>query len=370
MSADGTESQPTSAPPTAPPPVNPLAGAAPPTGAPVQPTAPAAAAGVAASNPYWDGQRYLQWDGQRWLTWNGVAWVDAGAPQTPAIPVAPVAQQPQVAPQPVAPGYAPPVVPAPAYAVPYGAVPRGPQNGLGTAALVLGILAILFALTPITYWVSLVLGPLALIFGLIGRSRANSGDATNKGAAMAGIVMGVVAIIACIFWIFFWIFFINRAVDSAVDTLNSASRALAGIGVVGGATPTQLGQTIPYDDGLTVKLGPPTSFTPSGTSVGSSQGETAFTMTVTVKNGTSTKYEPLLFAIDARAGSPQRPCEQVFDPVGGVGSLNSLTSVPPGQEISASVGFSCAATPGSVLDVEVTPTVLKYQQVTQVGSLP
>lgn len=65
-----------------------------------------------------------------------------------------------------------------------------PRNGLGTASLVLGIIGLLFG--------GCILGPLAIIFGGIGISRANQGQATNKGVAIAGLVLGIVG---TIFWL-------------------------------------------------------------------------------------------------------------------------------------------------------------------------
>lgn len=68
-----------------------------------------------------------------------------------------------------------------------------PQNGLGTASMVLGILACaLFCLYGV---VSLVLGVLAVVFGVKGRRKAESGLADNHGQAQAGFVMGIVGIV-------------------------------------------------------------------------------------------------------------------------------------------------------------------------------
>ncbi|MGW1728514.1 hypothetical protein ACWCQK_37220 [Streptomyces sp. NPDC002306] len=65
------------------------------------------------------------------------------------------------------------------------------NNGLGTAGLVLGILsAIVFCLWPI----AIVLGVLAVIFGVIGRKRGNRGEASNGGQALAGAICGGVGI--------------------------------------------------------------------------------------------------------------------------------------------------------------------------------
>ncbi|MGC5564590.1 DUF4190 domain-containing protein [Streptomyces sp. FR-108] len=66
-----------------------------------------------------------------------------------------------------------------------------PSNGLGTASLVLGIVAAVgFCLWP----VALVCGVLALIFGGIGRGRARRGQATNAGQALAGMICGAVGV--------------------------------------------------------------------------------------------------------------------------------------------------------------------------------
>ncbi|MEU1370333.1 hypothetical protein ABZ454_29920 [Streptomyces sp. NPDC005803] len=68
----------------------------------------------------------------------------------------------------------------------------GPSNGMGTAAMVLGILAIcLFCVYGIP---SVVLGTLALIFGIIGRKRAGRGEADNGGQALAGVILGSIGI--------------------------------------------------------------------------------------------------------------------------------------------------------------------------------
>lgn len=86
-----------------------------------------------------------------------------------------------------APGYPP--APYPVYGV---AVPM-PRNGMGTAALVLGILSVVLCWA---YWTGVVLGILAIIFGGVGLARANSGQATNRSSALAGLILGIIAIAA------------------------------------------------------------------------------------------------------------------------------------------------------------------------------
>ncbi len=88
-----------------------------------------------------------------------------------------------------------------------------PQNGLGTAALVLGILSIcLFFLYGV---VSLVLGTLAVIFGVKGRRRAARGEATNAGQAQGGFVTGIIGIVVGIAMMVLFGFVISKADDNS-----------------------------------------------------------------------------------------------------------------------------------------------------------
>ncbi|MCH0542542.1 DUF4190 domain-containing protein [Streptomyces sp. MUM 203J] len=124
--------------------------------------------------------------------------VAPGGPAQPApgpygYPAAPAAGQPGT-------GYG---YPGPAgypdtsgYPAPYGpggwGAPAQPNNGLGIASMVLGIIAV------VTCWawgLGVVLGVLALIFGIIGQRRAKRGEATNGGMAVAGIATGAVGIV-------------------------------------------------------------------------------------------------------------------------------------------------------------------------------
>ncbi|WP_228976788.1 DUF4190 domain-containing protein [Streptomyces sp. DH12] len=79
------------------------------------------------------------------------------------------------------------------YAAPYGAGAWGPApaNGLGVASMVLGIVSIVGCWM---YGLGIVLGVLALIFGIVGRKRVRRGEANNGPIATAGIVTGAVGI--------------------------------------------------------------------------------------------------------------------------------------------------------------------------------
>ncbi|MET8829173.1 DUF4190 domain-containing protein [Streptomyces sp. NPDC004610] len=95
-------------------------------------------------------------------------------------------------------GYPSPAYP-PAPPVGYPQAPAGyvvavqPSNGLGTTGLVLGIIGVVCSVTFFLWFLGVILGILAIIFGAIGRGKANRGEATNRGAATAGLVCGIVA---------------------------------------------------------------------------------------------------------------------------------------------------------------------------------
>lgn len=86
---------------------------------------------------------------------------------------------------------------APTQAGPPPAAPK-PRNGMGTAALIVGILAILSCWIPVLGLIGLVLGIVAIILGAIGRGRAKRMEANNGGVAMAGLVLGVLSVLVSI----------------------------------------------------------------------------------------------------------------------------------------------------------------------------
>ncbi|OAH14746.1 DUF4190 domain-containing protein [Streptomyces jeddahensis] len=123
-----------------------------------------------------------------------------GAPQQPPTPPTPGYGYPGPATPPATPGYGypgpatpPAVPPATPYGAPGYAAPTQPSNGMGTTGLVLGIIGVVCTLTGFLIFFGIILGILAIIFGAIGRGKANRGEATNKGAATTGLVCGIVA---------------------------------------------------------------------------------------------------------------------------------------------------------------------------------
>jgi Na+/H+ antiporter NhaD/arsenite permease-like protein len=81
----------------------------------------------------------------------------------------------------------------------YPAAPRR-RNGMGTAALVLGVLALVLVLLLIFSPLGAFLGLLAVIFGIVGIVRANRREADNRGQAVTGLITGGLALLLGIFF--------------------------------------------------------------------------------------------------------------------------------------------------------------------------
>jgi hypothetical protein len=125
-------------------------------------------------------------------------------------------------PPPPPPGYGPPPPGYGAPPPPYGTPGSAPQNGMGTTALIMGILQFV------------CLGPigsiLAIIFGVIGAKKAKQGLATNGGMAKAGMWLGIIGIVISVIatialvasgaWIF-------KAASESLDPINNTKTGLA-----------------------------------------------------------------------------------------------------------------------------------------------
>ncbi|HWT13839.1 MAG TPA: hypothetical protein VN231_13885 [Allosphingosinicella sp.] len=76
------------------------------------------------------------------------------------------------------------------------AVERG-SNGLGTGAMVTGIVALVLALIPGIGIVSLIAGPVAVVLGLVAMNRKG----LPTGSAKAGLVTGIIAVAIAVAWL-------------------------------------------------------------------------------------------------------------------------------------------------------------------------
>ncbi|HEY6706737.1 MAG TPA: DUF4190 domain-containing protein [Actinomycetota bacterium] len=90
--------------------------------------------------------------------------------------------------------------PAGSYPAPgYPAAPSR-RNGMGTTALVVGVVALTLVLLLLFSPLGAFLGLLAVLFGILGLMRANRGEADNRGQAVAGLVTGAIALLLGVFF--------------------------------------------------------------------------------------------------------------------------------------------------------------------------
>lgn len=69
-----------------------------------------------------------------------------------------------------------------------------PRNGLGVAALVLGVASLVAAFSFVLFPLALLGGLVAAVLGLIALTRGRTRGAVNPGQAAAGVICGVLAL--------------------------------------------------------------------------------------------------------------------------------------------------------------------------------
>lgn len=241
------------------------------------------------------------------------------------------------------------------------AAPGPARNGLGTAALVLGIIGLVFAVIPFLFWIGTVLGLLALILGIVGRGRAKRGEATNKGAALAGAVLGMVGIVVSVIIGIVTV----MAVDDAVDEINKAVENTAPKDTTAGGTDgaaegdapkdetksLAADETSAYEDNVEVTVSAPKPYTPGEFAIGHTKGNKAYQVTITIENAGKEKFDTSLVTADARAGKDGVTAEQIFDDKAGTGFEGTIL---PGKKATVTFAFDAPADAKN-LTVEVSP---------------
>jgi hypothetical protein len=75
-----------------------------------------------------------------------------------------------------------------------------PRNGLGVASLVLGVASLVAAISFLLFPLALIGGIVGVILGAVALSRARGGGATNRGQALAGLVLSLLALALAVVW--------------------------------------------------------------------------------------------------------------------------------------------------------------------------
>jgi hypothetical protein len=205
--------------------------------------------------------------------------------------------------------------------LPHQAAAPAARNGLGVAALILGIVGILSGPVPFVFWLGSILGLLALILGLTGRRRAKRGEATNKGVATAGVVLGLLALIL--------------SAVGGVLTFKVASDVVNDISTSSTAKLDARESAI-YSDGLTVTLSAPEPYSPTAAATGHSKGNKAYQVTLVIENARTKKYDATDVSTKAHIGANGAAATQITD--GRVGKGFTGT-VPPNRTVTVQLAF-------------------------------
>lgn len=153
---------------------------------------------------------------------------ESAQPPHPSLDPPPLSYQAPYQPYAYPPGpyqgsYPPPPMPYGDYA----GGPPEPKNGMGIAALVVGIIGLG---SSVSIAGGVVLGIVAVVLGLVGRARFKRGEATNGGVALAGVVLGVLAIVAGLVFIAIWVGLFNKVgAGDYFDCLQQAGQDRAAV---------------------------------------------------------------------------------------------------------------------------------------------
>ncbi|BDM66758.1 hypothetical protein HEK616_02450 [Streptomyces nigrescens] len=231
------------------------------------------------------------------------------------------------------------------------AAPQQARNGLGIAALILGIIGALSGIPMILFWLAGPLGILALIFGLVGMSRAKKGQATNKGVAITGTILGALSIILAVVGVIVTLMAVNKAVDEVHKEYEKQSGSSSNIKDLGA------GAAAKYNNGLEVTVSKPTPYTVDKNTLisGHTEGNKAWKVTVTLKNtGTKAATNPLM---TTEAEADGKKAEEVDDDKHGILHHDWEKQLDPKESDSVEMVFDAPPT-AKQLDIKITPDLL------------
>lgn len=87
------------------------------------------------------------------------------------------------------------------------------HGGLAITSFVLGVVAVVFGFLPLTFWIAIPCGAIALVFGIVGR---------GHGWGKTGIILGVIA-----FALGIWgAIIVNKTVDNVNHDLNTLNNCI------------------------------------------------------------------------------------------------------------------------------------------------
>lgn len=179
-------------------------------------------------------------------------------------------------PSPGTPPTPPPPPPGPPDVPPVPTDAAAPRNGMGTAALVLGIIGLVLACA---FGLGIIVAVIAIVLGVIGLKNVKKGVASNRGSALAGIILGIAGlVVGAVVVTFVVLFSLSTAPPSSSLDPDNNSRT----GLADGQYSLQVKQYFLYSDqcsytGIPVNLDTQTAAGTSVTVVGLDESVCGFT---------------------------------------------------------------------------------------------
>ncbi|SDB80286.1 hypothetical protein GA0111570_10272 [Raineyella antarctica] len=113
---------------------------------------------------------------------------------------------------------------------------------------------------------------------------------------------------------------------------------------------SEFGKAYTWEDGLSVTVSAPKAYTPSSSAFGPVAGQKAVSFQITIVNGTSAPFDPVMASITAQSGNTE--ASQIFDSAKAMEGSPS-TKILAGRETTYKVAFSVAD--ASDIVVEFSP---------------
>jgi len=268
-------------------------------------------------------------------------------PPPSPIPPEPSPQDPYLVAGPPPPPYA--SFPPPPF---YGfAPPQQARNGLGVTALVTGIIGVVLGFVPFLFWLSGLLGLLALVFGLVGHSRARQGLATNKTMALVGTILGGLAMLMAIVGLVLTVMFVKTVENKVKHDERLRSTQSAAASDPSADKPLRFGETQAYEDGVTVTVAKPEAYDPSPSAYGLEKGDLALQVKITIVNG-STQPIDIRTALPSMRDGKGAAAQAVFD---GGSTKPFEGELMPGKQAMSQFTYSVAPEGAKDVQVDVAP---------------
>ncbi|WP_199931023.1 DUF4190 domain-containing protein [Streptomyces sp. CB02923] len=250
-------------------------------------------------------------------------------------------------------------------------LPQPRAVGMGIPALVLGVVGVAVGMLVFLFWVSWLPSLLAVVFGCVGLSRARKGLATDKGMALAGVVLGGCGLLIAIGSGVFTGFVVKAMVDDKreqVEEVRASAEAQRKTSEAEEkARHLSFGASYAFGDGLKVTVAKPEPFDPDSFATGHEKGNKAFQVTITVANTGTERFEldPGLPRVNDADGATT---ELVID---GSGRQKIISGyVLPGRQVVGKYAYSLPPDAAGTMEVEFSPDEEQWERSYWSGPTP